>query len=100
MALSPRQRVIQLTEDELQAMLNKAVESGAEKVLEHFGVYSKEQADKLRLTWDKVNGLVGIYENVSKAIGKGVLNLVMGAVVIILGIAAGIKMNLIGGAQQ
>ena len=90
--MEPRPRTYRLTEAEIEALAERA----AEKVLKHFGVTDEKGADDLRIAWSKVTGIVGLYETVSATIGKWLLNAILLAITIILGVAAGIKSGIFG----
>lgn len=89
--------MIQLSKDELQGMLDRAAEAGAEKALQHFGVYDEKSKHKLSLQWDRMTKFMDLYDGAALTVGKGFLALVGAATAIILGSAAAIRLGLFDG---
>lgn len=94
-----RTRTIRLTDAEIQDMLNKAAEKGAETALKHFGVFDEQGAQQLDLDWREIKDFVKLFKSVQVGVGKWLLGIVGGAIVVVLGFAAGIKGGFTGGNQ-
>lgn len=89
-----RAQYIKISKPELEAMLEEAAEKGAQRTLQHFGVFKTEDSQKLVVRWNRITNLMDLYDNAALSIGKGFLWLVGAAIAIVFGAAGAIKLGI------
>lgn len=95
----PRPRTYRLTEEQIEAMLEKAGEKAAEATMKRFGVFDEKGALDLTIKWKKVSDLMDLYDKASLSVGRGVLWLIGAGFALLAGAVAGIKLGLFGGGN-